>query len=332
VNERVRIALDVMGGDFAPHEVIKGAVFAKKENSAIDIVLVGDKSSIEKHLSSFGEKDSFSVEHSSEVITMDDSPVSSVKRKKDSSIVKGVSLVRERKVEAFVSAGNTGAVVSASILYLGLLEGVQRPGIAIIIPTLTGSSLLIDVGANINPRPIHLLQYAIMAETYFRLILEKSNVKVGLLNIGEEETKGTDFMKECYKLLEASTLNFRGNIEPKDIFSGKCDVIICDGIVGNVALKVSEGLVETAGLFFNNILNSSMLAKAGALLLKPYLKKFSRMMDYAEYGGAPLLGVDGIVVIAHGRSDARAIKNALKFAGEEVKRNLNQLILESVNA
>lgn len=329
---KVRVAVDVMGGDYAPYEVIKGAVLAKKESSALDIILVGDKSSIQRHLSSFkGEKD-FLIEHASEVITMEEPPVSSVKKKKKSSIVVGAGLIRENKADAFVSAGNTGAVVSASTLYLGMLEGIQRPGIAIVFPTIKGHALLIDVGANINPRPIHLLQYAIMAEAYFRLILGKHNVKIGLLNIGEEETKGTEFMKECYKILEASTLNFKGNIEPKDIFSGKCDVVICDGIVGNVALKVSEGLVESASVVLKKTLKESVIAQLGGILVRRSLRKVFKMMDYAEYGGAPLLGVNGVVIIAHGRSDSRAIKNAIKFADKEVQRNLNQTIIESINA
>jgi glycerol-3-phosphate acyltransferase PlsX len=239
-------------------------------------------------------------------------------------------LVKDGRGEAFFSAGNTGAVVCAATLSLGLLPGIERPGIAIVTPTLKGISLIIDVGANIDPKPSQLLQYGIMADSYCRYILNKPNPTVGLLNIGEEESKGTDFVKETHELLEKSRLNFIGNVEGRDLFSGKCDIVICDGFVGNVALKVSESLAEAMQEFLKRHLLSNPLGKLGVVLLKQSLSRFKKEMDYSEYGGAPLLGVDGVVIIGHGRSNAKAIKNAVRVAKEEVERNVNSKIVEGV--
>ncbi len=328
-----RIALDVMGGDFAPYKIIEGALLAKEEfGGVLDLVLVGEKTIIEKYLKKLGRKFTFSIEDAPQIIKMDDPPAVSVKNKRQSSIVRGVELVKKGEVQGFVSAGNTGAVVAASTIFLGLLPGIHRPGIALVIPTLKGRSLLIDVGANIDPKPIHLLQYAIMGEAYYRLILGKKNVRVGLLNIGEEASKGTELMRESYKLLSSLNLNFLGNVEAKDIFSGKCDVIVCDGFVGNVALKVSEGFAEVASRFLKQIFKKDYLSRIGFLFIKRALKNFSQMIDYAEYGGAPLLGVGGVVIICHGRSDERAIKNAIRVSLKEVERKLNQIIVETINA
>ena len=242
-----------------------------------------------------------------------------------------MNLVRDGQGDAFFSAGNTGAVVCAGTLSLGLLPGVERPGIAIVVPTLKGISLIIDVGANIDPKPTQLLQYGIMADAYLRHILNRPNPEVGLLNIGEEETKGTDFMKETHELLSQSNLNFIGNVEGKDLFSGKCDVIVCDGFVGNVALKVSESLAEAMYAFLKKHLKSNPLGILGFLLLKSSFKRFKKDTDYSEYGGAPLLGVNGIVIIGHGRSNVNAIKNAIRVAKEEVERKFNEKILEAIN-
>jgi glycerol-3-phosphate acyltransferase PlsX len=215
-------------------------------------------------------------------------------------------------------------------LTLGLLPGIERPGIAIVCPTLKGISLIIDVGANIDPKPMHLLQYGLMADAYFHYILNKPNARVGLLNIGEEETKGTDFVKETHSLLSSSRLNFIGNVEGKDLFSGRSDIIICDGFVGNVALKVSESLAEAMYEFLKRHLTSSIMGKIGIGLLKSNLSRFKKETDYSEYGGAPLLGVNGVVIIGHGRSSGKAIKNAIRFAKEEVERNVNNKIIEEI--
>ena len=327
----MKIALDAMGGDHAPAAVVEGAVLAAKEYKDIQIILVGIQDKIERELRKYRPlPEGISVVHSSEVIEMDEPAATSMRKKRDSSITRGVELMKDSGVDAFVSAGNTGAVVCAATLTLGLLPGIERPGIAIIIPTLTGAALMIDVGANIDPKPSHLLQYAIMASDYSHYVLNTLNPSVGLLNIGEEESKGTDFMKETHKLLSERILNFVGNIEGKDIFSGKCDCIICDGFVGNVVLKVSESLVETVIEFLKREIKKNLLAKFGVVFMKTAFSGLKKQIDYAEYGGAPLLGIDGVVIICHGRSNAKAIKNAIKAAKKEVELDVNAHIIEKV--
>lgn len=329
----MKIIVDAMGGDHAPEAVIQGTIAAVGEYNK-EVVLVGDEPRIKSALQQakyFGDK--ISVYPSLEVIDMHESPATSVRRKRNSSIVVGLKLVKEGFADAFFSAGNTGAVVCAASLELGLLPGIERPGIAIVTPTLKGTSLIVDVGANIDSKPLHLLQYAIMARAYCQSILDKPNPSVGLLNIGEEESKGTDFIKETYELLEKNVVNFVGNVEGKALFSGKCDIVVCDGFVGNVALKVTEGTAETIQVFFKrHLIKSGLLGKLGILLLKPTFNKFKKDLDYAEYGGATLLGVNGVVIIGHGRSNARAIKNAIRVAAEEVERQVNEKILEAVSS
>jgi glycerol-3-phosphate acyltransferase PlsX len=326
----MKIAVDAMGGDYAPAVVIDGAVAAAKQYAA-QITLVGDENKINSLLKKPGYRgEHISVYPTQEVIGMSEPAAASVRKKRDSSIVVGLNLVKEGLADAFVSVGNTGAVVCAATLSLGLLPGIERPGIAILVPTLKGISLIIDVGANIDPKPIQLLQYGIMSDAYFRYILNRTNPQVGLLNIGEEESKGTEFVKETHELFEKSRLNFLGNVEGKDLFSGKCDIIVCDGFVGNVALKVTESVAETMQIFLKKHLLSNILGKIGLLFLKPNLSRFKKELDYSEYGGAPLLGVNGVVIIGHGRSNANAIKNAIRVANEEVERNFNEQILEAI--
>ncbi len=326
----MRIAVDAMGGDKAPSVVVEGSILAAREYG-FEIILVGSQAAIEDELAKHKNVPSnISVRHASEVIEMDEPAALSIKRKRDSSIIIGVDLVKNKQAEAFVSAGNTGAVVCAATLGMRLLEGVERSGIAIILPTLKGTSLLIDVGANIDPKPTHLLQYGIMGEAFSRYILKKNNPSVGLLNVGEEETKGTDFVKETYRLLSESKLNFIGNVEGKDIFHGTADVIVCDGFIGNVVLKVSESLSETLAEFLRRELTKSFITKLGAFLSRAAFRALKKEIDYSEYGGAPLLGVDGICIISHGRSTAKAIKNAIREAGEFVNYQVNQHIVEAL--
>ena len=326
----MKIIVDAMGGDYAPRVVIDGTIEAVREYDA-NVVLVGDEAKISALLKKAKYKgDNISIHPAADVIGMDEPAATSIRRKRQSSIVIGVNLVKDGVGDAFFSAGNTGAVVCAATLGLGLLPGVERPGIAIVTPTLHGISLIIDVGANIDPKPSQLLQYGIMGDAYFRYILGRDKPKVGLLNIGEEEAKGTDFIKETFELLEKSSLNFIGNVEGRDLFSGKCDVIICDGFVGNVALKVSEAAAESMQTFLKRHLLSSPLGKIGLLFLMPSLKRFKKELDYAEHGGAPLLGVNGVVIIGHGRSNKKAIKNAIRVAKEEVERKFNEKILEAI--
>jgi glycerol-3-phosphate acyltransferase PlsX len=327
----MKIAVDAMGGDYAPKVVIEGSIAAAKEYGA-KVILVGDEAKIKPLLQKAKYPDgSIEIVHASETIEMCESAALSVRRKRNSSIVVGLSLVKEGKADAFFSAGNTGAVVCAATLELRLLPGVERPGIAIVTPTLKGIALIIDVGANIDPKPNQLLQYGIMADVYCRNILDKKDPSIGLLNIGEEEIKGTEFMRQTHELLQKSHLNFIGNVEGKDIFSGKCDIIVCDGFVGNVALKVSESAAEAMQVFLKRHLLSNIWGKIGLLFLLPSLKRFKKDIDYAEYGGAPLLGVDGVVIIGHGRSNIRAIKNAIRVAKEEVERKFNEKVLEAIS-
>lgn len=329
----MKIVVDAMGGDHAPGVVIDGAIAAVKEYDA-EVILVGNEEKIKTLLHKTGYTgDKIIVHPAQEVIEMSESAANSVRRKRNSSIVIGVNLVKEGKADAFFSAGNTGAVVCAATLGLGLLPGIERPGIAIVTPTLKGISLIIDVGANIGAKPIHLLQYGIMANAYSQNILNIAVPRVGLLNVGEEETKGTDFLKETYELLSKSPLKFIGNVEGKDLFSGKCDVIVCDGYVGNVALKVIESTAEAIQVFLKrHLLKSNLLEKLGLILLKRRLMMFKKEMDYSEFGGAPLLGVNGVVIIGHGRSNLKAIKNAIRVAKEEVERKVNAKILETINS
>lgn len=327
----MKIIVDAMGGDYAPQAVVEGAVAAVKEYANTEVVLVGD----EVRIKSLLDKNKYagkgiSIYPASEVIEMSEPAATSVRKKRNSSIVLGLNLIKNGMGEAFVSAGNTGAVVCAATLSLGLLPGIERPGIAIVAPNLKGISLIIDVGANINPKPIQLLQYGIMADAYFRYILKRPSPKVGLLNIGEEESKGTEFVKETHALFEESALNFIGNVEGRDLFSGNCDIIVCDGFVGNVALKVSESLAEAMQEFLKRHLMSNPFGKLGLLLLKTSFSGFKKEMDYSEYGGAPLLGINGIVIISHGRSNAKAIKNAIRVSKEEIERGFNEKIMEAV--
>jgi len=326
-----KIGIDISGGDFAPHESFKGAVLANKE-LAQKIVLIGIEEEIEREAEK--EKidlENFEVIDAPEKISMDEVGAMSIRRKRKSSIAIGLNLLKERKIDAFVSCGNTAAVVSAASLILGVIEGAERPGISVLIPTAKDISLVIDVGANINPKPLHLLQYGIMASLYYSLVFNKENPTVGLLNIGEEESKGPDFMRIVHKLFSSSPLNFIGNLEAKDIFSGRCDCVVSDGFVGNVALKVSEGLAEVIGKFLIDAIRKDLLGKIGLFLVRRSMRRFKRVIDYAEYGGAPLLGVNGVVIIGHGRSSSYAIKNAVKVAIQELQRDLIGRIKERLD-
>lgn len=328
----MKIAIDAMGGDYAPKVVVQGAAEAIK-NYDVDILLVGDTNQIEKEIHKIRNfpKDRIKIIQADEVIDMDESPAVSVRKKKNSSISLGVNLIKSNEADAFVSAGNTGAVVCAATLFLGLLTGIERPGIAILFPTLKGVSLVVDVGANIDPKPIHLLQYAIMAEAYYKYVLNFSGrPTVGLLNVGEEATKGTDFVKETHRLLSQSELNFIGNVEGKEIFSGNCNIIVCDGYVGNVALKVTESVAEMLNELLKRAMLNGFLGKLGTLLLIRNLKRFKNDLDYSEYGGAPLLGINGVVIIAHGRSSSKAIKNAIRAAKIEVEHKVNEKIISGI--
>lgn len=327
----MKIAVDGMGGDRAPGVVVDGVVEAASELGH-DIILVGDEGALKKELARHkGCSRKITVHHAAEVVGMDEAATTSIRKKKDSSITVCVDLIKQGAADAMVSAGNTGAVVCAAAFSLGLLPGVERPGIAIVFPMLSGPGMIIDAGANIDPKPTHLLQYGLMADAYSKKILGYSNPRIGLLNIGEEETKGTDFAKETHGLLNESRLNFIGNVEGRDIYTGKCDVIICDGFLGNVVLKVSESVAFTIVEFLKRELKKSLLTKLSVLLAKSAFRDFKKKIDYSEYGGAPLLGVNGDVIIAHGSSNKKAIKNAIRVAAEFSEKAVNAQIMEEIN-
>jgi len=326
----MRIGVDGMGGDNAPSVVVDGAIDAAREYG-FDIFVVGPEDVLRKEFAKHKNvPKNIQIVHASEVVTMDEAAAASVRKKRDSSINVLVNLAKEGKVDAIFSAGNTGAMVCAATLGLRLLEGVERPGIAIIFKGLAGTAMIIDVGANIAPKPNHLLQYAIMCDAYSRYILGKNRPSVGLLNVGEEETKGTDFIKETHQLLSASSLNFIGNIEGRHIFDAKVDVIICDGFIGNAVLKVSEGIAESMVTLLKREVNKNLFRQMVGFLCLPVFKALKKEMDYSEYGGAPLLGVDGICIIGHGRSNKKAIKNAIRVSGEFAKQQVNQHIVEAI--
>ena len=328
----MKIVLDAMGSDNAPAVEVEGAVHAVQEYGH-EVILVGDETRINDELKKHSfSSDKLIVKHASEVIDMHDPAALSVRRKRDSSIVVGMDLLKKDQADAFVSAGNTGAVVCAATLSLRLLPGIERPGIAIIIPTLKGTSVIIDVGANITSKPIHLLQYGIMADAFSRYILGKTNPTVGLLNVGEEESKGTEFIKETHTLLSESKLNFSGNIEGRDVYAGKVDIILCDGFVGNVILKISESVADTIMQSLKQEIKANFLATIGAVLSTPAFNELKRKMDYSERGGAPLLGVDGRCIISHGSSSSKAIKNAIRVAAEFVKQDVNKHIVEELES
>jgi len=328
----MRIAIDGMGGDRAPRVIVDGVIMAAEE-FGYELVLVGDKTALRRELSHYRRyPDTILIEHASEIISMDEPPAVSVRRKRNSSIAVGIELMKRGEVDVFVSAGNTGAVVCSATLSLGLLPGIERPGISIVFPTFMGVSMMIDVGANIDPRPIHLLHYGIMGDAYSKFILGKARPNIGLLSIGEEASKGTDFVKETHRLLEESKLNFVGNIEGQDVFTGRCDVVLCDGFVGNVVLKVAEGIGASITKLMKSQIRNRPLAKLGALLSKPTFMKLWKDLDYTEYGGAPLLGVDGRVIISHGSSTAKAIKNAIRRGAEFKENELNRRIVEEIES
>ncbi len=319
-----------MGGDHAPGVVVDGAVMAARE-LPVEVVVVGDESQLRTELARHAHvPETLTLHHASEIIGMEEPPAISVRKKRDSSLNVMVELARSGAVDAIVSAGNTGAMVCASTLGLRLLEGIERPGIAIVLPTLTGNTLLIDVGATIDPKPEHLVQFAVMGSVYARAVLGKPSPRVGLLNVGEEASKGTDFVKEAFRLLEHTPLHFVGNAEGRDIYTGKCDVIVCDGFVGNITLKVTESMAKVIAQLLKRELRRNPLTQMGAFLSLSAFKALRKKMDYAEYGGAPLLGVDGTSIICHGASSARAIKNGIRVAAFSVTERVNGAIVTAM--
>ena len=317
----IRIALDAMGGDFAPGEIIRGAVAASLE-FPIEIILVGDERRIEKELLRFRKKGNLSIHNASEIIGNNESPVSAVKQKKDSSVNVAVALVKEKKADAVVSAGNTGALMASALFGLGRIAGVERPAIAAIFPTPAGPILLLDMGANVDCKPKHLKQFAEMGAQYAEHVMHIKDPRVGLLNIGEEKEKGNELVVESWPLLKEAKINFVGNTEAKEILSGKVDVIICDGFVGNLILKFGESISDFVISLLKKELAKNLLTKFAAFLLMPALGNIRKSIDYDEAGGAPMLGINGVVFKAHGRARAKAIKNAIRVTYEAVREDL----------
>ena len=326
----MKIVVDAMGGDHAPANIIAGVVDAVKE-LPVTITLVGIEDRVKAELAKHSyPKGRIEIIHASEVVDMDDSPMDVIRKKKDSSIAVGINLLKNGGYDAFVSAGNTGALVAAATFYLRMIEGVDRPGIGLAIPQVNGTAFLIDVGANSDPKPEHLYQYGLMARAYAQIVMGRENPTVGLVNIGEEEGKGSGFEKQAYDLLKEKVPGFLGNIEPNKIFVGKVDCIVCTGFVGNVIIKLSEGLMESAGTVLKREIKKNPFAILGALMMMGALKGLKKYADYSEYGGAPLLGVNGIVMKSHGRSSPKAIKNAIRATMREVDHNILDQIKASL--
>jgi glycerol-3-phosphate acyltransferase PlsX len=328
----MKIALDAMGGDFGPPNIVGGAVMALKEYPHIQkLFLVGDTPRIETELKQHGCNDRrIEIVHATQVVEMSDGAVDAVKRKKDSSVSRAVDLVKKGDASAIVSAGHTGAAVAATTIKLRTLPGVDRPGIAAVIPSETNIFVLIDAGANSDPRPDHLLQYAIMGSVYSRHVLGYPKPTVGLMSIGDEDMKGSDLTKEVFKMLKQSGLNFRGNIEGHDLFADPVEVVVCDGFVGNVILKTCESIGDAIFKWLKHELMKSKTRMAGAYLARNAFLTIKKKVNYEEYGGMPLLGVNGICIIAHGASTPLAIKNALRVAAESIEHQVNPHIVEEV--
>lgn len=329
----ITIALDAMGGDHAPRPEVEGAVAAARE-LGVRVLLVGLPAEIKRELARQPHKGlPIEIVEATEVITMTDSPTQAFRKKKDSSAHVATRLVRDGVADAVVSAGNTGAVMAVARFGLGTLSSVDRPALAAPFPTAGGgTAVLLDVGANVDSKPGHLVQFAVMGEIYYRAIFGTRRPKVAVLSIGEEEMKGNELTREVHSRLKHSTLNFVGNVEGRDIFGGDVDVVVCDGFIGNIALKISEGVAQHIATLLKDALQSTLSSQVGYVLSKRAYKNFRKKIDYSEYGGAPLLGVKGVTVIGHGSSNALAIKNAVRVATELGRGGVNDKIEHELSA
>lgn len=338
----MRLAVDAMGGDSAPQEIVRGGLLAVQRFEDVEVIFVGDEKAILDCLQADGVDgvpERIRIVHTSQQVEMGESPVDALRKKPDCSVRKAVQLVKDGVADAFLSAGNTGAAVAAAVLELPRLPGARRPGIAVSFPTPQGPCTVIDVGANVNCKARHLYQYAIMGSVYHRSLFKVDNPRVGLLNVGEEHAKGSEIVRNVHKMLGDSPLNFGGNVEGRGIFHGDYDVIVCDGFVGNVVLKVTEGLVDilvstirekARGRSFLRNPVGALRVGLGGLLLKPIVRELRAQYDYTEYGGAPLLGIDGICMIAHGSSDAKTICNAVRNARDLWISKTNEIIVNEL--
>jgi len=328
----LKIAVDAMGGDNAPEEIVKGAVLASSELSQLELILVGDSVRLNNLLAKYNSPSNIKVQHSTQVIGMNESPVQAIREKKDASINVAIEQVKLGHAAAVVSAGNTGAFMAGALFKLGRIPGVERPAIATLFPTGGEKVLLLDMGANSDNKPHHLQQFGEMGSLYAEHIMHVNKPRVGLLNIGEEKEKGNELTQAAWELLSKSPhINFIGNVESKDIMSGKVDVVVCDGFVGNLVLKLSESVAYKILDLLKHEIKRSLLAKIGALFLLPAFKNLSKQIDYDEYGGALLLGVNGVCIKAHGRAKAKAIKNSIRVAYESLQEDIVECIKKEEN-
>ncbi|MFZ2490352.1 MAG: phosphate acyltransferase PlsX [Thermoanaerobaculia bacterium] len=328
---RCRIAVDAMGGDHAPHEVIKGALLAVDE-SDVDVVLVGREEVIREHLAQLAGPSPSHIEivDARDVVEMTDKAKAPLREKRNSSVRISADLVAQGRADAMVAAGHTGAAMASALMSMGRIEGVSRPALAAVLPNVNGHTVLLDVGANIDSKPEHLRAFAVMGHFYAQVILGIESPRVGLLSIGEEEGKGNELTRETFRHMKEVGINFIGNTEGRDIYNGNADVIVCDGFIGNVVLKASESLGEMVGRIMKDEFTRTPVRKVGALLLKSGFDDLKKRMDYSEYGGAPLLGVNGGCIVCHGRSNAKAIKNAIRVARNFVMNRVDVKIREKI--
>lgn len=317
----MKIAVDAMGGDYAPQEIVRGALQAAAEYG-VAVILVGDEALIKAELAGNESCGMVDVVHATEVISMGEHPAVAVRRKRNSSIVRATRLVKEGEADAVVSAGSTGAAMASALLNMGRIKSIDRPAIAGVLPNEKGRTVLLDAGANVGCKPQHLLQFGIMGCQYAKKILGNDSPRVGLLSNGEEDSKGNETTQAAFLLLKSAGINFIGNVEGRDIFEGTVDVVVCDGFVGNIVLKAGEGMARMLLTMMKEEIAKSWLAKMGTVMATPALICLQRRLDYAEYGGAPLLGVNGVSVICHGSSRAKAVKNAVRVAKESVEQRL----------
>ncbi|MBC8180990.1 phosphate acyltransferase PlsX [candidate division KSB1 bacterium] len=325
----MKIAVDAMGGDFAPREIVTGAISAARTaKKKYEVVLVGDEAKIKHEMALHFRLDdlALSIKHASQQVEMDESPSSAIRRKKDSSIAVCMDLHKKGEVDAVVSAGNTGAVLGSALLKLRKIDKVIRPAIGAILPTGKGANLLIDVGTNVDCRPRQLLQFGIMGSVFVKKVLNIKEPKIGLLNIGEEKSKGNEVVQKAYELFDQSPINFVGNIEGRNILQEQADVIVCDGFVGNTMLKFAESINAVYTTNLRRRIGKRLQYKFGAYLMKPAFRRLKKTFDYAEYGGVPLLGVNGVVIIGHGGSSSKAICNAIFEAEKIINENVNNQI------
>lgn len=332
MSELVKVAVDAMGGDHAPDEIVKGAVEAVQENDKVKVFLVGKEALIHEQLKKYEyDKKRMEVVNATEVIEMAEAPVNAIRKKKDSSIVKAMGMVKNGTCDAYVSAGSTGANLVGGQVLVGRIKGVERPPLAPLIPTATGVSLLIDCGANVDARPSHLVQFAKMGSVYMENIMHVKNPKVGILNIGAEEDKGNALVKETYPLLQnCPDINFVGSVEARDVPAGVVDVVVCEAFAGNILLKTYEGVGATLISKVKSGMMTSFRSKIGALLVKPALKKTLKAFDLEQYGGAPMLGLNGLVVKTHGNSKAVEIKNSILQCIDFTEQKINEKIMEKI--